>query len=466
MSMNSLKLNLPGFGGSNTRKTNGVSTQAKRNLSNSSAASRSTHFQLSGKKGFGFVSGQFVTKGSNKFNYDAQRAYYNSRGSGVSTRTYTPPYGMGMNQSIMPNFGYSSKGMDFMNSLQMGTQIGKNTFSFLNNIGVINTNNNGFVPIGNNFGSNDGMGKTESLGFTGQLSGTTSFTEINSLESQVKEKKASLSTDYKKLDKKSEVDNIISEGKEGFEAAGASLDTAKLSLSALDSKDLDTSMETIDKDIKKIGDFETNDLANANTAVTSELGIVTNTIEAKQGELEYLKKTDQNGTNTARIQELESEISKLKEKKEQLEKAKSTIKELTDTTIPNIRKSLESKKAEIKDIKNFEDKVKDKKYDLAKSQDNELKKTLAKLQKLDKEIQKASVDENGAEYNKKDDKRADKLKKLNAERSAIFGSMGSLIKSLSAAGSEKITNSNGQTYTITNLQAALKYKPEQQAETK
>lgn len=140
MSMNSLKLNLPGLGGSNTRKSNGVSTQAKRNLSNSSAASSSTHFQLSGKKGFGFVSGQFVTKGSNKFNYDAQRAYYNSRSGGVSRRTYTPSYGMGMNQSIMPNFGYSS-GMNFMNSLQMGMQLGKQTFSFLNNIGVINTNN-------------------------------------------------------------------------------------------------------------------------------------------------------------------------------------------------------------------------------------------------------------------------------------------------------------------------------------
>lgn len=147
MSVDRLKLNIPGMGGSlnNTRKSSGVSSQATRNLGRSTSAGPSSHFQLNGRRSAGFVAGEFTTKGSNKFNYNGQRAALNSHAgtASTSTRSYTPSYGMSMNQSIMqPNMfaAQTNNTTNFFNSLDMGMQIGMQAFDFLNNIGVINMN--------------------------------------------------------------------------------------------------------------------------------------------------------------------------------------------------------------------------------------------------------------------------------------------------------------------------------------
>ncbi len=140
-----LNLNVPGMGGglNHTRRSSGVSSQATRNLGRSTSAGPSSHFQLNGRRSTGFVAGEFTTKGSNRYNYNRQRAYFNSRGA-TSTREYTPSYGMNMNSSIMmPNMyaPQSNSSTNFLNSMGIGMQIGKEAFNFLNNIGVIKMNN-------------------------------------------------------------------------------------------------------------------------------------------------------------------------------------------------------------------------------------------------------------------------------------------------------------------------------------
>ncbi len=253
----------------------------------------------------------------------------------------------------------------------------------------------------------------------------------------------------------------ISKGQEGFDLAGVKLNTDSLTLSTLDSNNLEASMDAIDGDIAKFGNFQTNELPEAKGQITTKSGQVKGEISAKEGELSRLEANNKDGQNDAQIQQLKQQIDDLKDQQNKLKKAEEAIKDL-EAQCESTKTDLEAKKAEIKDIKKFEDKVKDKTYHLAKSSDKDLGKALEQLKKLDAEIKKASVDKNRKDYEKKDDKRNDKLTKLNAERSEVFGKMSGLISSLSAAGGQgaKFENSKGQEVQISNLDKAMQYKPE------
>ena len=254
------------------------------------------------------------------------------------------------------------------------------------------------------------------------------------------------------------MNNIKKEASDGFQLAGVTLNTDSLQLKSLDKGNLEQCITDIEGDIDKFGNFQTNELPEAKNQITTESGKTKGAISAKEGELSRLEASNKNGVNDAKIAQLKQEIEKLKQDLEKLQKAETAIQEL-NTKCENTKADLEVKKAEVKDIKKFNDNIKDKKYDLAKSQDKDLKQALDKLKKLDAEIAKARVDKNGAEYNKKDERRENKLSKLTAERNTVFNSMSKLISSLSAAGPGPFVNSKNQSYTIINLQAALDYKP-------
>jgi len=473
MSVDFGKLNKPGlhasFGSQKSRT--GVSAQATKNLGNTTSASRSSVFSLSGRHSSNWVAGSRNNVDINKHNYQNMRANLNSRG-------FVQPQ-QGGNWG---SFGIGSSGMNMgmMNGMTnvnynpnmsqvTGNVVGQvlnGTFGLLNNLGVFDgLKSNASSAVSDLSSAVGSLGGNHSVSnsttFSGQLSGATSFNQLNSLESTVNTKKASLDSDYQSLNPKEEMGEIKDKGKEGFELAGVTLNTDNLTLSTLDSNDLEACMETIESDIAKFGNFQTNELPAAKGQITTKSGQVKGEISAKEGQLSQLKANNKDGQNDAQIQELEQQIRDLKKQQEQLKTAEDAISEL-ESKCESTKADLETKKAEVKDMKQFEDKVKDKKYDLAKSQDKELGKTLDKLKKLDAEIKKASVDKNGSDYNKKDDKRADKLKQLNAERAEVFGKMSGLISSLSAAGGQgiKIQNSKGNEVQITNLEKAMQYKPE------
>lgn len=460
MSISLNKLNKPGmntsFGTSKTGKT-GVTAQATKNMANFSSAGSSSIFKLNAKHSSNWVPGVKVTPNQSKHNYQGVRQSLNSRG-------FTPSVGLSSLGGVQGTQQFQAS--NNIGAYQKGQMIGQlvnGTFGMLNKMGVFDglkgTAKAGAGEVLDGIANGNTATNIDSSSFSGQLSGVSSFKQINTLESQVEAKKTNLDSDYKKLDPKDDLNSIKEGAKDGFELAGVTLDTDNLALSTLDSNDLEKSMETIDGDIDKFGNFKTNDLPAAKNKITTKSGQIKGEISAKEGQLSQLEANNKDGVNNAQIQQLKREIQELKEQQEQLKKAETAIGEL-ETKCDSTIDELKTKKAEIKDIKKFEDQVKDKKYDLAKSQDKDLKKALDKLKKLDAEIKKASVDKNDNDYDKKDDKRGEKLQKLNAERTAVFGTMSTLITSLSAAGSEPIVNSKNQSYTISNLTAALNYKPE------
>lgn len=463
MSVDFRKLNKAGLGASSfgTRKTTGTSAQVIKNLSSSSAATKSSLFSFRGSVRTGWTPGEHVSRNMNDYNYQGIRASLNGVGGG--RRTYSPSYTVGGNYGnyTMPNVKVNNS---YMTGMVVGQTISQG-IGLLNQLGILGGNNNNVAspnqgnPLNQILNSNQNV-NTNAVGFSGQMSAATSFTQLNELETSVNSKKETLDTDYKALDPKKDMDEIIKGSQEGFEVAGVDLNTSALTLSTLDKSDLEGCINTIDDDIAKVGNFQTNDLPAAKNQITTKSGEIKGKISAYEGQLSQLEANNTNGQNTTKINQLKEEINKLKEQQEQLKKAEASIEEL-NSRCESAKSDLENKKAEVQDLKKFEDNIKNKKYNLAKSQDKELKGLLDKLKKLDEQIKKASVDKNGNEYSNKDDKRNDKLNRLISERGGLFTSMSSLIKSLSAAGGNgtQFKNSKNQTYQIQNLSAAMDYKP-------
>ena len=451
------KLNRPGLGASSlgTRKTTGTSAQAAKNLANSSAATKSSFFSFKDARKANWVPGQNVTKGQNQYNYQGMRASLN--GAGGARRSYAPSFTGPVGNYGMPNVKVNN---DYANGMIAGQTIMAG-IGLLNQLGALGGGDGvKSSSLGDKLGNAlDNLGGTGNVStFAGQLSNVDSFNNLNKLESEVKAKKANLKFDYQKLDPKTDMNGIIDGAKEGLELAGVNLDIDSLALSTLDSSDLDKCITSIEADIDKIGNFKTSKLPAAKNQITTKAGQIKGTISAKEVELSRLEATNENGCNAIAITNLKQQITELKKQQAELEKAENAIQQLS-TECENTINDLEAKKAEVKDIKKFEDNIKDKKYDMAKAQDKELKQALDKLKKLDAEFAKASVDKNGDDYTKKDERREDKLNKLNAERAEVFGSMSKLISSLSAAGALKFENSKGSSYEIANLKVAQDYKP-------
>ena len=319
--------------------------------------------------------------------------------------------------------------------------------------------------------------------FTSSLSGAKSFAEVNKIENEIKQKKATLNTDYKEVGTKAtaNVDEILGgEGvSDGMKLAGVEIDKSAFTLSELNPEDLEGSSKTIEQDIQKLGDFKTKDLVQAKAKISEKSGQISGTLTVKKGDLERskaelstLESTNSDGSKTSQINELkgkieklEKEVKELENQKKQIESAEKAVEQIS-TEAQNTIDSLKAKKTEIEDMKKAEDGMKDKKYDLAKSQDEELGKTMQKLEKLNKEINELmQSDKSPDKYDKKDEKRANKLSGLMAQRTGLYTQLGQLVSSLSSAGETTFKNSKNQSYTIKNLEKANNMLSNQPTET-
>jgi chromosome segregation ATPase len=220
-----------------------------------------------------------------------------------------------------------------------------------------------------------------------------------------------------------------------------------MSLSTLDCSDLENAISTADGDLSKLGDFLTNDLVSAESTVSNSLGQT----EQELAAIDLSLKTE---TDSDKKAELESRKTKLEQKQKELKAAQEAINSIK-TTCTSAKDDLTTKLDTLKDMKKFEDNVKDKKYDLAKSQDKALGEALKKVDKLNKQISKLK-DKNHDKYDNSDDKRATKYNQLINERTQAYANITSLMTSLNAAGETTFVNSKNNSYSLQYLSQAMK----------
>ena len=357
--------------------------------------------------------------------------------------------------------------------VQLGMQAAQTVFGLLNQAGVFGgdkiagggkADGPGSAPA-----SMSSMLSTSSLStattLSGKLSSAGSFSDIQGLEQQSAEKKANLDAGYQELNISDSVNETLSgEGvQDGLKLAKVDIDTSALQLSNLDPNDLDASIKTIDTDINEITNFQTSTLPTAKAQVSEQSGIIGQQINSTQISIDqYEAQKAALPAGDSQIAELDSKIQELTKKKEQLEADKAKL-DSANEALTNIESQcgeiigeLNGKKTEIEDMKKFDDNVKDKKYDLAKSQDEQLKKTMDSIDKLTKQID-SLADNDPGKATKSDQNRLAKYNSLIQERAGLYETLGTLTQSLSSAGETKFENSKGQPYTLKNLDKAMNF---------
>lgn len=137
MSVDLSKLNRPGMAssfGSASKARSGISSQATRNLANSSAANRTSLFSLKSGPKTNWVAGQQVSRDTSKYNYQGIRQRLNSgqvRKTGFYGTPSTARVATNTNFTIDNNSAYQ-KGM-------VAGQIISGAFSMLNKFGVFDS---------------------------------------------------------------------------------------------------------------------------------------------------------------------------------------------------------------------------------------------------------------------------------------------------------------------------------------
>lgn len=427
--------------------TRDVSSSAKKNIS--TASHTSIFGGLHAKHSPNWVAGVKVSGDISKNDFQSVRFQRNSRTFRMNTG--------GFGTNIV-----SKQTVKTDNSFMTGSLIGQivnGAFGTLNKIldaNAATTTKKTDKPSTD--GTRDGQSVGNTTTFTGKLTSSKSFTELNNLESEVKTKKESFGTDYKdkKVYNPENFTKVTTDHAEALEEAGVSLDFSSLSLSDMDMNDIDKSLGLIDDDIAKFGNYMTNELPKAVNSITTSIGKISGEISSAQIDLDKLEAQTDPPAAPEAIAAAKQKLQDLKDKKTKLENAKTAVMDLQDQC-QSTMDALETKKAELKDIKNFEKEIQDKKFELAKEQDKELGKALDELKEINKELAKLT-DKNGNKYDNSDDKRAGKYSQLISKKSSILSKMNDLIGSLTAAGDfSKIKSSKGQSLTISNLEPAKQY---------
>lgn len=172
MSVNIGKLNKGGLGSTSfgtNKKTTGLSSQAAKNLSGSSAATKSSVFQFGRAKYSNFVPGKHVSKNMSKYDFSGTRARLNA-GVGATSRTAYA--------SHIGNVGTATYNVNNNTSYQKGMVVGQilnGTFGLLNQLGVFGGNNNGSSSLGDKIDNAfSGLGNISSGNVSSSISGSVS----------------------------------------------------------------------------------------------------------------------------------------------------------------------------------------------------------------------------------------------------------------------------------------------------
>jgi len=166
------RLGLSGGSFGKTKRTGtGISQTTAKNLQSGTAASSTSHYKLGTSRSG--VRGQFATKGLNKANYQNLVREHNRNYSPSSSVSSTGS--MAYTQSL---FGVQQQNStaNFVNSLQVGMQVGKQAYSLLNQLGVIkgsssSTSTSNSTSLDNAMASLSGNGSvSDNSGFISKMS--------------------------------------------------------------------------------------------------------------------------------------------------------------------------------------------------------------------------------------------------------------------------------------------------------
>jgi hypothetical protein len=177
MSLSTNKVNTPGLSGGSfgtKKKKTGLSSQATKNLSNSTSATKSSLFSLKKGKRSNYVAGQFVTKGSSEYNYSRARARANG---GVSRRSYTGSY-----SSSYPTLDYSTNsGLSRAEKAYLVMSTITEGLSILNQFGTSSVSSGSSVASGNSVAGSSSSNSSKLSSAVNTLSGDTGTTNLGTV---------------------------------------------------------------------------------------------------------------------------------------------------------------------------------------------------------------------------------------------------------------------------------------------
>lgn len=203
MQINGKKPYIASLGGNSfgvNKKTTGVSSQAAKNLSNSSPASSSSVFSFNRSNRTNWVGGQHINRDTNRYDYQGTRVQRNGRvRSAYQPQRTASTYGSGGYANNV-NFEYGNKA--YMTGNVLG-QVAGNTLGFLNQIGVLGKSSpaNGNTPsneLNNVFSDNStgsvNLGNVSSSGASSAISNMSSCNDSASLRSAIASANGQLSS--------------------------------------------------------------------------------------------------------------------------------------------------------------------------------------------------------------------------------------------------------------------------------
>ena len=305
-----------------------------------------------------------------------------------------------------------------------------------------------------------------------QLKSADSFTDINSVEASMNEQLSGFGNAYKELGEtsKQQISEALADEniKAGLEFAGVSLDLSALDLNSINLTDtssiddIESAVDSIDKDKEKVEKFSNGQLDSAISSLKSRSDALKTDIRSKDIQIQDLesKLSDPNLDSSLRttyqnqLDQLKEEKAKLEADKKKVDDAQKELEKIKNTNIPDIIEALETKKGELQDLKETKASLLDKKYELAKEQDEAINNNKKEMDKLSQEIEKLRSSVNDP---KKGKANSEKLKTYIDQYNDLAQEMQALYSSLKDAGSTEFKNSKNQKYTVQNVKEDKNY---------
>lgn len=395
MSVDLSKLNRPGMAssfGSASKARSGISSQATRNLANSSAANRTSLFSLKSGPKSNWVAGQQVSRDTSKYNYQGIRQRLNSgqvRKSGFYGTPSTARVATNTNFTIDNNSAYQ-KGM-------VAGQIISGAFSMLNKFGVFDSlkadksaptsNSKALDTAMNSLGGIRTASTVSSAAASSAIASMSGATDSASLRSAIADASNQLTSmdaqtgaletqAYNAEQNKATLESNVKEAKEDVKTKEQNLKNAN---NAVDIK-------TQNRDSKKLA------LQNADAAYGKAVDIYTQahdaTVAARQtlaNTPETITVTNPDGTTTTKpnpaYQKAKDALAAAEDREEEAKASRDKAKEQVDTA----KQGLKTAEDELNKAQEELDKAKDAQTAAAKA----LKESEAKLDKAEQELQSA-----------------------------------------------------------------------------
>jgi predicted nucleic acid-binding Zn-ribbon protein len=375
-------VNIPGLSSGTfgvNKKTTGISTQATKNLTSSSALSSSL-FDLGKTRRTNFVAGQFVTQGKGVYNYSRMR-------SNANPRVYTPPKTLtstfSSNYANYAKYNVSSGSNSYATGLGLG-QVVSQGISLLNQLGVLHgTSSSQATGSQNGYQNGDNkVGNPLQPVNYGTISSEGAVSSISSMES---------ATDSSSL-------------RDAVSSAETQLASMESQTSALesDASVAEQNMETYEKDLSNADKAKT----EANSGVTKAKNKVEVKTQVRDSALSDLRNANTAyGEATAALSKAQTSYdaanAALASAKDILAATPQTITDpATGQTIPNpkyaeAQKAVEAKQLEAnkaKDALDAAQKEKDKAKASVDSSNKAVKDAEANLEKANKELEDAKTE--------------------------------------------------------------------------